>query len=213
MRSLTASRSVIRFSLDLRAAEGGLRDRGDELLQALGLVDVVRVGLVPLEHRELGIVLGRDALVAEVLAELVHAIDPTHDESLQIELGGDPEVEIAVERVVMGRERPRERAAVERLEDRRLDLDEAARVEPLADRGDDLRALGEQLANLRVGDQVELAVAVAHLHVLEPVELVGWWAQALRQQCPGLDTQRELAALGREHDSLGADDVAEVHAH
>src|SRR5918998_5719218 len=47
-------------------------DLGDELLETGGGVLVVGVGLVPLEHGELGIVLGRDALVAEVLAELVH---------------------------------------------------------------------------------------------------------------------------------------------
>ena len=154
--------------------------------------------------------LERDALVAEVLAELVDALDAADDAALQVELGRDPQVEVAVERVVVGRERPRQRAAVERLQDRRLDLEEAARVEPLADRGDDLRALAEQLAGLRVGDQVELAMAVAQLDVLEPVELVGRRAQALREQRPAVDPQRELAALGREDGPVGADDVAEV---
>ena len=93
---------------------------------------VVGVGLVPLEHRELGVVLVRDPLVAEVLAELVDLVDAADDEALEVELGGDAQVEVAVERVVVGREGARQGAAVERLQDRRLDLDEAAFVEPAA---------------------------------------------------------------------------------
>ena len=57
---------------------------------------------------------------------------------LEVELGGDPQVHVAVERVVVRGERPGQRAAVERLQHRRLDLDEALVVEEAADRGDDL---------------------------------------------------------------------------
>jgi len=46
-----------------------------------------------------------------------------------VELGRDPQVEVAVERVVMRDERPRGGAAVERLQNRRLELDEAGVVE------------------------------------------------------------------------------------
>ena len=66
-------------------------------------------------------------------------------------------------------------------------------------------------AALLVGDQVELAAAEAGLGVLEAVELVGRRAQALGQQAPVVDRQRELAAAaGRHRRALGADDVAEV---
>src|SRR5262249_60051755 len=63
-----------RGEVDLLAAEGDtsgvehLTSRlRDELLDALHRVAVVRVRLVPLEHRELGVVLERHTLVAEVL--------------------------------------------------------------------------------------------------------------------------------------------------
>ena len=123
-------------ALDLRRAQHPLGDLGDQQLEVVGGLLVVGVGLVPLEHRELGVVLVRDALVAEVLAELVDAVDAADDQALQVELGRDPQVEVAVERVVVGRERPRQGAAVERLQDRRLDLDEAVLVEPAAHLGD-----------------------------------------------------------------------------
>ena len=83
----------------LRRARGLLRDRGDEVLDAGHRVLVVRVGLVPLEHRELGLVLVGDALVAEVLADLVDLLEPADDQALEVELGRDAQVEIGVELV------------------------------------------------------------------------------------------------------------------
>ena len=111
---------------------------------------------------------------------------------------------------MVGRERPRQRAAVDRLQHRRLDLDEALVVEEAADRRDDARARDEQLARLLVGDQVELALAVAGLDVLEAVVLLRRRAQRLGQQRPVLDLERQLAAAGAEDGAVDADQVAEV---
>ena len=186
------------------------RDGPDERLEAIGHVVVVGVGLVELDHRELWVVLRRQALVAKVLAELVDALEPADDAALEVELGRDPQVQRAVQRVVVRRERARQRAAVERLQDRRLDLDEAGVVELAADRGDDLRARDEQLARLLVGHQVELAAAVARLDVLQAVVLLGRRAQRLREHGEALDPQRHLAALRAHRGAVDADDVAEV---
>ncbi len=188
----------------------GHRYRSHECLEPVGGVVDVRVGLVPLEHRELGVVLERDALVAEVLAQLVHPLEAADDQPLEVELGGDPEVEIAAELVVVRGERPRERAAVERLQDRGLDLDEAVLVERPAHGGDDLRAGDEQLAGLRVADQVELPAAEALLDVLEPGVLLGRRAQGLREHVVAVDPQRELPAPGHEDGAVDPDEIAEV---
>ena len=99
-------------------------DERDELLAAGRDVLVVRVRLVPLEHRELRVVLVREALVAEILAELVHPLEPADDQPLEVELGGDPQIQLAVERVVVGGERAGRGAAVQRLQNRGFDLDE-----------------------------------------------------------------------------------------
>ena len=83
-----------------RRPEHLARDPLDELLDPGHGVAVVGVRLVPLEHRELRVVLERDALVAEVLAELVDALEPAHDQSLEVELGRDAQVEVGVELVL-----------------------------------------------------------------------------------------------------------------
>ena len=97
--------------------------------RALGeLHHVVVVGerLIRLEHRELGVVAGVDALVAEHAPDLEHALEPADDEALEVQLERDAEVEVDVERVVVGDERARGRAAELVVEHRGLDLDEAA---------------------------------------------------------------------------------------
>ena len=97
-----------------------------------------------------GLCFGRDALVAEVLADLVDALQAADDQALEVELGGDAQVHRRVERVEVRHERARQCAAVDRLQDRGLDLDEALVVEEAADRGDDLGARDEDLARLRL---------------------------------------------------------------
>ena len=170
-------------------------DALQQRLDARHRVRVVRVRLVPLEHRELGLVLVRDALVAEVLADLVDPLQAADDEPLEVELGGDAEVEVGLELVRMRDERVRERAAVAWLEHRRLHLHEAFLVEVTADRRDDLRSRHERLARLLAHQQVDIALAVAKLGVLEAVERVGEGAADLRQQHELVDGKRRLPAL------------------
>ena len=155
---------------------------------------VVGVRLVPLEHRELGLVLVRDALVAEVLADLVDALEAADDEALEVELGRDAQVEVGVELVRVRDERVRERAAVPRLQDRRLDLDEAVLVQVAADRGDDPRAQEEELARVLVHQQVEVALPVARLRVGEPVERVREAGSGSSRAPQLVDRERRLAA-------------------
>src|SRR5581483_3614291 len=80
-----------------RAADGHGR-LADEDLAELHHRDVVGVGLVDLEHRELGVVLAVDPLVSEVVADLVHALETADQQPLQIELERDPQVQVDVER-------------------------------------------------------------------------------------------------------------------
>ena len=98
---------------------------------------VIRVGLVELQHGELGIVVRGNAFVAEVAIDFVDALQPAHDQPLQIQLRRDAQVQIDIERVVMRDERPRRRAAIERLHHGRFHFDEAARFELAAQRRDD----------------------------------------------------------------------------
>ena len=73
-------------------------------------------------------------------------------------------------------ERARDRATGDRLHHRRLDLEEPAGVEELADAADQARAELEDRARLGVDDQVDVALPVAGLDVLQAVPLL--WQRA-----------------------------------
>ena len=195
---------------DLRRLDRLAGDGLDELLDTGHRVVVVRVGLVPLDHRELGRVLVGHALVAEVLRELVDALEPADDEPLEVELGRDPQVEILVELVRVRDERVRECAAVARLEDRRLDLDEAVIVEVAPDRCDHAGAKLEVGARLLAHQQVDVALPVARLGVREAVEGVGQWPLDLGEQLELGDGERRLTSFRLGRHPGDADDVPEV---
>ena len=185
-----------------------LGELGEQRLRQLHEVGVVGVRLVELEHREFGIVLGRDPLVPEVAVDLVHALEPTDDEPLEVELRRDPEIQIDVERVVVRLEWPGDGAARDRLHHRRLDLQEAARVEEPPQRRDEPRAEQEDRADVGVHDEVHVTLPIAGLHVLEAVPLLGQRPQRLREEAPRLDVDRELAGARAEHLARDADEVA-----
>ena len=121
-----------RREVDRRVAPGKLErlaggmDRVDDA--GLGQVHhraVVAVGLVGFEHREFGVVLLADPLVAIDAAKLVHAFDAADHQPLQMQFQRDPQVEVDVERVVVRFERPGGGAAGDRVQRRTFHFDEA----------------------------------------------------------------------------------------
>ena len=175
-------------------------------------VAIVGVGLIELEHRELRVVLRRDALVPEVPVDLV---DPRHaadDQPLEVQLGRDPQVQLHVLRVVVGHERPGEGAARDRLHHRRLDLEKAAigMLHEPANRGQHAGARLEHLPGRGVDDQVEVPLPVPGLHVGQAVPLLGQRPMALGQELDAGRPHRQLVGPGAEEASLDPDLVADV---
>jgi hypothetical protein len=195
-----------------RGAEEVPRRTGHQLFEDDHGVGVVGIGLIELERRELGVVPGRDSLVAKTAADLEHLVEAADDQSLQVELGGDPQIEIGVEGVVMRDERARRGTAGDRMEDRRLHLDKALRPQSLPHALDHIAAQHEQLATAIVGPQVDLALAVAGLHIGHPAPLVAERAAGVGQEHPLGHLDRELAPLGADHLAPGPDPIAQVEA-
>ena len=182
----------------------------DQLLGQLHHVAVVGVGLVQLEHRELGVVAGRQALVAEHPSELEHALEPADHQPLQVQLGGDAQVEVEVEGVVVGGERPGQRPAGDGMQQRGLDLDEAAVLEEPAGLRHDAAAGLEHPHAVVVGPQVRVALAVAEVGVGDALPLVAEAPAGLGEQLPLLHAHRQLAPAGPDDLAGGDDPVSEV---
>ena len=127
-----------------------------------------------------------------------------------MQLGGDAQVQIDVQGVVMGHEGTRGSAALHRIQDGRFAFDIAQVVEVPADGAVNEGSLLKGLPDFRIDDEVHVALAVAGIHVLEAAPLVGQRTDGLGQQHVALDVQGDLAALGAEHFALAADDIADV---
>ena len=116
-----------------------------------------------------------------------------------------------IQRVVVGGEGPRHRAAGDGLHHRRFHFEIAALVEEAA------HALEAPCARLtktsrtsRVGEQIEIALAIAQLHVLQAVILLRQREHGLGEKGDGLDVHGQLAGARAEEIAGDADVVAEV---
>ena len=210
-------RNLLAVERQLRRAVYGHGDFFEHLLGEFHHPEVVLVGHVNLHDGEFGVVRAIHALVAEILAELVYAVESADDQFLEVQLTGDAQVLVDVERIVVRDERACRGAARNRLQDRGLHLDVAALVEELAHRGDDLGASDEYVAHLRVHHQVDVALAVADFGVGEGVERLavlglddGQRADRLREHRELAAVHRQLARIGMEREAFDADEVADV---
>ena len=178
---------------------------------------VVLVGHVQLEHGEFRVVEAAESFVPEVLTDFVDALVAPHDQPLQVQLVGNAQVELHVERVVVRDERPGRSAPVHRLQNGRFDLQIAPFVQEPSDRRNHARPLAENLPHLGIDDQIGVPLPVAkflvrHLVVDLPVLLFddGQRTERFGQQLqpPGVDG--DLAHARAEHEALHAHDVANV---
>ena len=117
---------------------------------------VIAVGLVGLEHGELGIVPGAHALVAVDAAEFEDPLHAADKQPLEMELERDPKHQRHVERVVVGGKGPRGGATSGLLERRPLDLEIAPRGQHPADGLHDPAAGHEPVADALAVNQVEI---------------------------------------------------------
>jgi hypothetical protein len=96
---------------------------------------------------------------------------------------------------------------VERLKHRRLDLNEICVVERAANARDHLGARHEAIARLGVGHQIEVALAMSNLDVLQSVVTVGEWQAAWCELDPLGDLDAQLASARSRG---GADDTNQI---
>ena len=195
-----------------RGRPGNLCGLDDDRLSEVHHRAVIAVGLVGLEHRELGVVPGAHAFVAVDAAEFEDTLHAADEQPLEMELKRDAEHQWHVERVVMGGERPRGGAAGGLLERRPFDLEIASRGQHATDRFDDPAASHKPVADALAVDEVEVSHPLPQFGINEAVVLVGGRFQRLREELEVRDEHRHLARLRPAEPAVHADDVAEVEA-
>src|SRR5690606_6828895 len=142
---------------------------------------VADVGHIEFKNREFGVMAGADALVSERPADLVDPIVAADEQALQVELGGDAQVKIEIECVVVCGEGFGRRPAPNRMEKGRFDLEKIAIVEEASERFEDGRPRAKDLGNLGGRKKIDIALAIALFDVLETVPLSGRGKHGLRE--------------------------------
>ncbi len=157
------------------------------------------------------------ALVAEVLANLVDTLEAAHDEALQVELRGYTHVHVLIQGIEMRDKGARRGSSGNHLQGRGLHLGVSGVIQDFPDGADHRGPLQEGLFHAIVDHQVDVALAVAQLRVVELVVghavLIfhdGQRLETLREQCQLLGMHADLASLCAEHGTLYADEVADV---
>ena len=112
---------------------------------------------------------GRNTFVAEIAIDLVHAIKSAYHQSLQVKFRRDPQIQIHVERVVVGDERLRDGAARHWLHHRSFNFEESVLIQKLPHGLHQSAALEENFADFRIHRQIEVALAIAQFNIGQSV--------------------------------------------
>ena len=192
----------------------------DAFEHALGEVHhpvVVLVLHIEFHAGELGVVRAVHALVAEVLADFVHAFEAAHDQALEVKFRGDAAIHLLVERIEVCDEGTRRSTAGDVLERGSFHFRVAGFVEDGAQGADGLGTLVERVLHLRIHNEVDVTTAVAQFGILKGVvdhAVLFFWRgerlEALGQHGDFASVYRDLAGLRAEHEALHANEVAEV---
>ena len=195
---------------DLRGSQDLLGHRAVEVLRQIHHAVVIRIRLVELHQGKLRIVAGIQSLVAEHAADLIDALQAAHDQALQVQLQGNAQLEILIQRVEMRLEGTGSRAARVRHQHRRLHLQEALAVQVAADAAQNPGALDKGVLYLGVHDQIRVALTVTDVRVRQAVELLRKNLKALGKERDLCGVDRDLAGLRAEHLAAHADDISDV---
>ena len=156
-------------------------------------------------------------LVAEVLTHLIDSLEASYDEALQIELSSDTHVHILIQRIEVGDKRTGRGTTGNVLQDGGVNLRITCTIENATQRADDGGTLQEGLLHALVHHQVDIALAITKLRIVELIvshtvlifhDRQG--LQGLRQQRQLLAMNTDLARLSTEHKALHANEIADI---
>ncbi len=167
--------------------------------QALGEIhDVVhvRIGHVKLADGEFGVMREVNALVPKNAANLVHSIQTTNDELLEIQLWCNAEVQVEIEVIMVGNKRFGGCATSDHTGHRSFDLKKAQRVKEAADVVDDTTASIEYTARVFGENKIEVALAIPRLLVLKAEVAGGKLVQIWSKEDHLRGRDREFPFLG-----------------
>ena len=151
-----------------------------------------------------------DAFVPEVAADLEDLVKPAYEQTLQIKLWRDAQIQIEAERLVMGVKRFGRGAAGNGLQNRRLHFQKAALLKEAPGFTDNRDPLFEHEAGTLVRKKIEITLSVADLDGLQPVPFFRQRPQSFREHPEGAHLDRRFPAFREKACALDADEIPDI---
>ena len=153
-----------------------------------------------------------DSLVAETPVDLEDPLEPTDHEPFKVELRSDPEKELHVEGVVMRPERFGCCSSGDGMEHGGFDLTETLAVKEFTDSLNDKGAREEDLFDLRVGNQIEIAPAIPNLNVGKAMPLLRKGTKRFSEETELLNLKGKLSCLRPENFPFQSDEISDIES-
>ena len=182
-----------------------------EILRQIHHAVVICVGLVKFHQGKLRIMSGIKTFVAEHTADLVNPFHTAHDQSLQIQFQGNPQLQILIQRIEMRLEGACCRTAGIGHQHGSFHFHKALAVQVFPDGADDFGPFDKGILYLRIHDQIHISLTVAQIRIGQTVILFRKDLQAFGQQRHFGGVDGDFSCLGLKHFAPDADDIADIH--
>ena len=171
---------------------------------------VVAVCLVYFQEGEFRVMTGVNPFITEYTTDFVYAFHATNDEALEVEFEGDTHVKVDVQCVVVGDKWTCGCATGDGVEHWGFNFEECAFIKVTTYCGDDFGAQDEGVFNVRIHDQVNVALTIAKLGIGQTMVLFRKWTHGFAEVFKLADFDTEFTAVGNENGTGDAYDVADV---
>ena len=153
---------------------------------------------------------GGDAFIAEIAIDFKHALESADNQPFEVEFRRDAQVEVRIERVVVRDERAGRGPAGNGLHHRRFHFEEPVFGEIGADARHDPAAGFKHGMDVRVGDQVHVALPVPGFDVRQAVPLFRKGTQPFRQKRQRAHFHGQLVGFRAEQPAFHPDPIAQI---
>src|SRR5690606_24533363 len=155
--------------------------------------------------------------IPEVFGELIDAIKSTDDQSFQIKLIGDTQIQWDIQCIVMGNEWTCSRSTRNCLQDWSFYFHISSVVEVFTHGVEQLRTLNKNLFIVGVYDQVHITHSIALFWIGKGIKSLSVCflnnrkrSQSFGKNLKGLNVDTDFSCLGGEHKTCDTDDITDV---
>ena len=144
----------------------------DQAGKQIGHIIVIGIGLIGFQTGKFRIMAFINTFVAEVAADFKHTVKTADDQTLQIKLRSNAQIQIHVQRIVMGNERFGVGAAHNRMKHRCFYLQKTVLLEPTADSRGYLATFPIDFLAVLVHNKVNIALTITGIDIGQAVEFL-----------------------------------------